>query len=231
MLVHTKKITQDTLTLCSSFKILIIKIQILFQFAGIISDKIVNCRDYSTNTGRIAMNKRTSVFIVFLLIAGLVPACRQASSETNSEADLAALNEFYAKYMRYAEAGDLDNFMSLFEEDALRGEPGIPLITGRENIRKRFSEIFSLADSKVAMLGEGKMEVCGDLAYGYREATLSSTPKDGGPVMTTDMKVLTIFKKQEDGSWKIHIDQINYHPAWSADSIPASLKSEKNPYY
>ncbi len=177
------------------------------------------------------MKKTLIYFTLFIILSGAFISCVQQNRDANIEDDIAAVNEFYNQYLQYAETGDLDNFITLFDDNALRSEPGIPAIVGKENIKERFKFIFSQANSKIHLHGDAKIELCGDLAYGYREGTLVSTPKDGSSAMKTDIKVLTIFKRQNDGSWKLYIDNINFHPTWSQDSIPSELLDEENPYY
>lgn len=172
---------------------------------------------------------KKKLFLLFLV--GFLLSCVQQHKAPDTGNDIAAIKAIYDEYFKYVEAGDLDNFMTLFDDNAMRGEPGIPTIMGKENIKERFSTLFSVADNQLTLIGEGKTEVSGDLAYGYCEVTLTSTPRDGSPVMQTDMKALTIFKRVYDGSWKIYIDNINFHPTWSQDTIPSDLLEEGNPYY
>lgn len=171
---------------------------------------------------------KKELFLFFLL--GFLLSCVQQHKTPDKGNDIAAINAIFNEYVKCVKASDLDNFITLFDDNAMRGEPGLPTIIGKENIKERFSTLFSM-DSQLTLIGEGKMEVSGDLAYMFREVTLTSTPRDGSPVMQTDMKVLTIFKRVDDGSWKIYIDNINFHPTWSQDTIPSDWLEEGNPYY
>ena len=169
--------------------------------------------------------------LLLLVLVSLLFSCSQHQENPGTEGDIESIKALYNQYFKYVEAGDLDNFIAFFDDNAIRCEPDMPAIIGKENIKERFGFLFSVADNQLTSIGEGKLEVCGDLAYGYREITLTSKPKDGSPMMQTDMKVLTILKRQDDGSWKIYIDNFNYHPTWSQDTIPAELIDGKNPYY
>ncbi len=168
---------------------------------------------------------------VLLIVLSILFGCAQKTKDTNAEADIAAIDELVAQYFYYANTLNLDSFMSSFADDAIRAEPGMQSIVGKENIRERFKIIWNEAKFKISQYGEVKLEVCGDQAFSYRLVTLSSTPKEGGPVTNIDMKVLTVFKRQNDGSWKIYIDCLNFHPAWSKDSIPSEMLKEQSPYY
>jgi uncharacterized protein (TIGR02246 family) len=163
-----------------------------------------------------------------ITLALIMPGCSQQKDRNRDEVE--AIRDVYKKYTNSCEEGDLDKFMTCFDENATRSEPGIPAIIGKDKIRERFEEIFSQARYKIAQIGEIKIEVCGDMAYGYSEATMTFIPKDGSDQFKMDFKVLSIFKKQADDSWKLYIDEINNHPTWSMDTIPEELKGN-NPYY
>jgi uncharacterized protein (TIGR02246 family) len=165
-----------------------------------------------------------SLFILVLIM----PGCSQQKNRAQDEVE--TIKGVYKTYTNSVEEGDLDNFMSCFDENATRSEPGRPAIIGKDKIREHFEEIFSQARYKIAQIGEKKIEACGDMAYGYSEITMTFIPKDGSDQFKTDFKVLSIFKKQADDSWKIFIDCLNYHPTWSMDTIPEEL-SGNNPYY
>ncbi|MCK5208631.1 MAG: DUF4440 domain-containing protein [Cyclobacteriaceae bacterium] len=127
------------------------------------------------------------------------------------EEDIAAINELYAQYCIQANAGDLDNFLSLWEDDAIRMDPDKPSIIGKENIRNFFVPSFELFNVKVAVYGDIEIQISGDMAFSRGTYKLSLTPKEGGPTTHIDGKWLDINKRQTDGSWKIYIDMINYN--------------------
>lgn len=175
------------------------------------------------------MNKRSHFFRILVLMTLIVSGCSQ---EANREQDdIAAIKEIFDKYSSFVDKKDLDGIISIWEENGIRSEPGIPSIIGKENIRARFEElIMGPFNHRIIPLGEQMLEVSGDIAYSYRAFTIASTPVEGGETVQQDAKVLTIYRRQSDNSWKIYIDCINFHPTWSMDSIPSEL-TEKNPYY
>lgn len=129
----------------------------------------------------------------------------------DTEADISAINELYNQYCSYANAGELDNFISLWMDNGIRMEPDRPSIIGKENIRKYFEIPFELFSTNVSIYGDTEIQVNNDMAFGRGTYTLSLTPKDGGPTTTIDGKWIDILKRQADGSWKIYIDMVNYN--------------------
>lgn len=175
------------------------------------------------------MKKSNSFFRFLVLIAIIISGCTQKNNQEQD--DIAAIGELYNNYVQAAEAHDLDAFMTCWDEDGMRSEPGLPVIIGKENIRARFEEIFSApVDIKFTLLGDPYTEISGDIAYSLRTVTLATTPRDGSPALVQDMNILSILKRQADGSWKGYIDCINYHPTWSMDTIPEEMMQD-NPYY
>ena len=73
-----------------------------------------------------------------------------------------------------------------------------------------------------------EVEVAGDLAFSRVNVIISSSPKEGGPTAHLDLKVLDIYKRQTDGSWKIYIDCLNANPKWSNDSISPEMLDKQD---
>jgi len=169
------------------------------------------------------MKKLKLEFPLFLFLFGFLFSCVQNNNDANVEADIAAIKEHYDQYLHYINTDDLDLFISLWADDATRMEPGIPAIVGKENIRAQFKTIFDLFNNKMVMIGEIEVQVSGDLAFAYGTVTLSSTPREGGSIIQTDIKWLDGLKRQADGSWKIYVDCFNLHPTWSNEANPADL--------
>ena len=174
------------------------------------------------------MKTRSSCLSFLLLMAIIISGCTQ--NKNQEQDDIAAISEFYNQYFHFLETDDLDSFMTLWDDNAMRSAPDIPNSFGKEEIRSVFKNIFDASNNKFTPIGETKLEVCGNIAYGFRTLTLTSNPKEAGTTIHVDFNVLTIFKRQPDGSWKLYIDCMNYHPTWSMDSIASELK-EDNPYY
>ena len=177
------------------------------------------------------MKKLNLNFLIFLFLSGILISCAQNTKDAESEKEIAAIKELYDQYLHCVSTNNLDSFISLWTDDATRSEPGIPAIIGKENIRAHFKPLFDSANYNMVYAGETKVEVCGDLGYAIGIVTLSATPKKGGSTTVFDTEWLDIVKRQDDNSWKIFIDCVNFQPTWSKDSIPSELLDEPNPYY
>jgi len=127
------------------------------------------------------------------------------------QADITTIKELYDQYCSYANVGELDNFLSIWDDNAIRMEPDNPSFIGKENVKKFFELSFGAFNINVATYGEIEIQILGDTAFSRGTYTLSLTPKEGGPKTTIDGKWLDILKRQADGSWKIYIDMVNFN--------------------
>lgn len=124
------------------------------------------------------------------------------------EADVAAINELYNQYCLGANSGDLDLFMSLWTDDAIRMGQDIPAAVGKAQIQSHFVALFAQFILKIVIYGETEVQVSVDNAFSWGTATLSLTPKEGGPTAHVNAKWLDVLQRQADGSWKIHRDSV-----------------------
>ena len=82
--------------------------------------------------------------------------------------------------------------------------PGAPMITGREAIRKFWSDLVLSANATSAVLSSVDVMEAGDGAVEIGRATLTVEPP-GQSQAQMDVKYV-VFWRQEDGEWKWHVD-------------------------
>jgi ketosteroid isomerase-like protein len=175
------------------------------------------------------MKKNKVLFGVCLII--FISMCSCTKSATNKNEELIELNQFFSRYQRYVESGNLDSLMMLWDDNAKRITPGEPTIVGKDNIRASFKFLLESFDIQMIPYGEMEADVCNDIAYGHYNVSIVMTPKEGGEPQYTDLKGLTVFKKNKDGQWKTLMDCMNFHPTIPSDSIDSRIMSEPSIYY
>lgn len=159
------------------------------------------------------MLRCTSLFLCVVL-ALLCVACSNAPAPApppdTRAADLQAVKDVEAAWVKDAAAKDADKWASYYTDDASGLFPGAPTVTGKAAIKAALTPYlsdpnFSLTfQSTRAMASKG-----GDMVYS--EGTYSMTitnPKTKKPMMDKG-KYLTVFTKQADGSWKAVADTFN----------------------
>jgi ketosteroid isomerase-like protein len=114
---------------------------------------------------------------------------------------MARTNELFS-----AEVVGNRNFAALddvYTSDARILPPGASLVTGREAIKKFWSDLVQGANAKSAALASVDVMPAGDGVVEIGRATLTVAPQ-GEP---TDIEVkYVVYWRQENGRWKWHVD-------------------------
>jgi uncharacterized protein (TIGR02246 family) len=127
---------------------------------------------------------------------------------TDSEADIAAINDIWPQYCASLIDGDMDRWISLWTDNGIQMPPDTPAIKGKEKIREANQPSLDLYHWDISINVE-ETHVAGDWAFSRGNGSRALTPKDGSEKMAGTGKFLTIFQRQDDGSWKIACDCFN----------------------
>jgi len=158
---------------------------------------------------RIYVNSFFALVFVIALFGCQKESQEQAGSETISvEADVKALKEENRKYDEALSSGNLDDFVALFTDDAVRMPNNAPIMVGKNEIRSRREESFANNSFKYTSIVED-IKVSGDWAVLRGNYTIVITPKEGGADVTDVGKWIVVYQRQSDGSWKIYSEMWN----------------------
>lgn len=142
-----------------------------------------------------------NLMVFFLGIAILsIGAC---AKEINIEADIAAIKNLTENYDAAINSGDLDSWMSLYTDDAVRMQPYMPALSGKDAIRSLMQSFFEKYTIDLKETIE-EVIVAGDWAFARGTFKYTLTPKAGGEPIRDSGKWMALHKRQPDGSWKIH---------------------------
>ncbi|MDH3711346.1 MAG: DUF4440 domain-containing protein [Cyclobacteriaceae bacterium] len=152
--------------------------------------------------------------LVYLFIILLLTAC---SPPQAVEIDLQAEGEKVMEASRaWAKSQSNEEYLSYWTEDALVAAPGQPTYRGHDEIRKMLESSAEIPGFEVNWEPkEVFLAKSGDLAYLIENNYFAWTDSLGTQVKTFN-KAVTIWKKQEDGSWKCVVDIFNDDPALSS---------------
>jgi ketosteroid isomerase-like protein len=98
------------------------------------------------------------------------------------------------------------NFTALddiYTSDARILPPGAPMISGREPIKKFWSDLIHAVNAKSAVLSSVDVMPSGEGMVEIGSATLTIAPD--GQASALDVKYV-VFWRQENGRWKWHVD-------------------------
>jgi uncharacterized protein (TIGR02246 family) len=151
--------------------------------------------------------------LLAMTATGLALSACQQSAGRGGKADPAAAKKAVAAVEKkwndqfQAKPADLEALLGFYADDAFFIAPGIKGANGSTEIRQAYAN--GLADPNFAInFASDKIDVAssGDLAYSRGHFTEKFTDPKTQQVMTTSGSFLTVFKKQQDGSWKAEED-------------------------
>jgi ketosteroid isomerase-like protein len=152
-----------------------------------------------------------SVFAAAVLTAGC------ASSRTHPTGDGAApTSDAHAAHLAYVDAinsNNLDSLLAMLTDDAVFMPPNEARLVGKAAVRPwvaGYFEAFRTRWDKTTL----EFVVCGEWAFEQYAYTSTDTPRAGGAVVRDTGKGINIYRRGEDGKWRVARD------AWNSD-LPA----------
>jgi ketosteroid isomerase-like protein len=154
-------------------------------------------------------------FLIVLVAAMLIviiaaPNARPlASASAKATAD--TLRQLEGEFMKTAAERGSVGYMSFYADDAVEVPNGGPIIQGKVNIAKGMG-FLDQKDNHLTWTPVGAdISASADLGYTYGTFEFRSIDKDGKPVVEHG-KYTSIWKKQQNGSWKVVLDMGNASP-------------------
>ena len=128
------------------------------------------------------------------------------------EAEGAALMQLSREWSDLVATGDMDAIMAGWAEDAVMMPPGTPPLEGKAAIRAYVEAGQQLPGFEISWEPMTvHVAASGDMAYMIERNVTSVHDTLGNPV-TTYGKAVTVWRKDEDGSWKNVVDMWNGAP-------------------
>ncbi|HEX6046144.1 MAG TPA: DUF4440 domain-containing protein [Pyrinomonadaceae bacterium] len=154
----------------------------------------------------------TSTTLLILLALSLLSSACQTPNQTVADtraADEATLKNLDAEWSKAAGAKDVDKTVSYYADDAIVLPPNSPALTSKEAIREMWKGMLSAPGFSGGWKAT-KVEVARSGDLGYLTGTYEITQNDAaGKPMTDKGKLLEVWKKQADGSWKCVADMFS----------------------
>ena len=133
------------------------------------------------------------------------PAVPAAPVDTRKAAE-DAINATSEQFAKAIDSKDLDKVLSYYTDDAVLFVPAGPAAVGKDALRKTWQGFLAGPASKIDVSGITiDVAESGDLAY--ERGSFTSTSEDAkGKTVTSTGKLVDIWKKQADGTWKMAAD-------------------------
>ena len=151
--------------------------------------------------------KAMTVLIIFIVLTG----CNEHKIDTKAEGD--TLMQISREWSKSAAAGNIEKTLGYWAEDAVIMSPGQPLLKGKKAIRDMIESTSKIPGFKISWepLSVSVSE-SGDLAYMIEKNQITVNDSLGNPINEFN-KVVTIWRKEADGSWKNIVDMWNDDPS------------------
>jgi len=130
-----------------------------------------------------------------------------------TEADVKAIKKVLEQVAAAIDGEDVNGFAAMFTEDAVMMPPNHPAVIGKESIQSWFQDFVDKFTVELKASSE-EINVSGDWAIVRLSFTSMASPLAGGEAVPDKGKGIHIYKRQPDGSWKIHRD------IWNSDNPP-----------
>jgi uncharacterized protein (TIGR02246 family) len=156
---------------------------------------------------------RSASSFLCLVLAVLAVGCSNAPTPPPPDtraADVQAIKDVEAAWVKDANSKDADKWASYFTEDGSGLYPGAATLNGKAAIKAAMVPYMSDPNFSLTFQSTRAMaSKSGDMVYSQGTYTMTITdPKTKKP-MTDHGKYLTVYTKQADGSWKAVADTFN----------------------
>jgi len=138
--------------------------------------------------------------LVFLCCMG----CQQGEevAAEDVEEDIQTIKDIVKERNSATNDTDVERFMELYAEEAIKILPNEPALIGKEAIRNwiqgGFDELSLQEENEIL-----DVKVSGDLATAFMSWSCISAPKTGGKSSKDGGNWIGILQRQPDGAWKI----------------------------
>jgi len=138
------------------------------------------------------------IFASFALLS-----CQPAAKQ--NEADIAAINAVTEAWEAAVEAGNVDALVALRTDDMVQLPPDAPILRGKQALDKVYRGLFGQFSvvGTWPIRGTEEIVVADGWAFHMSEYALQIIPRTGEKTIEERGKMIAIFRKQPDGSWKI----------------------------
>lgn len=146
-------------------------------------------------------------YIAIALAAFLVAACN--GPQAGHDDPKAAIRAADEKLQQAVANGDLERIMSFYADDAVMLPAAEPIVTGKEAIRAEWKHVLGIPGMEnVSTLKHVDVSSSGDMGYS-RGTYMSRMVGTKGEPLIEPGKWVSIWKKQNDGDWRIVVDTYN----------------------
>lgn len=153
--------------------------------------------------------KRITALLMFAFI--LLAGCSEHKIDAKIEGE--TLMQISREWSKYAATDSTDKILSYWADDAMVMSPGQPSIKGKNAIREMIEGTSKIPGFKISWQPLSVVvSKSGDFAYMIEQNQITVNDSLGNPITELN-KSVTIWRKEDDGSWKNIVDMWNADPS------------------
>ena len=127
-------------------------------------------------------------------------AMKDRRGDRRSE-DLQAIEKLGEAWVAAVNASDVNGIVALVTDDVIFLPPNMMAVRGKKSVISMYQSFFS--EYRVRHRGATEeIQVAGDWAFAWGTDYLTLIPVLGGPSIKVSGRVMSIMRRQPDGSWK-----------------------------
>ncbi len=148
-----------------------------------------------------------SALFIFAFLIG----CNNNKTDANAEGD--KLMQISREWSKSAATDSIEKTLSYWADDAVIMSPGQPPLKGKKAIREMIESTSRIPGFKISWKPLNvTVSKSGDMAYMIEQNQITVNDTLGKPI-TEFNKVVTVWRKEADGSWKNVVDMWNADPS------------------
>jgi len=143
--------------------------------------------------------------------------CGCSEATIDHEVESQELMELSRTWSATVGSGDLEATLDFWANDAVMLPPNLPVLSGKDAIREYVTGAASIPGFKISWEPvSAQISTSGDMAYMIERNVVEVDGPDGDKIITHG-KVVTVWRKGDDGEWKNVVDMWNAAPAPNSD--------------
>ncbi len=158
------------------------------------------------------MKSLLPVFVVALLVATILLPIKHSTVAASSKATADTLKQLEGEFMRAAARKGSAGYMSYYADDAVEVPNGAPVLRGKAEIARTMGFLDDKSNQLIWTPVGADISASADLGYTYGNYEFHFKDKDGSAKVEYG-KYTSIWKLQNDGTWKVVLDMGNASPA------------------
>jgi uncharacterized protein (TIGR02246 family) len=141
--------------------------------------------------------------ILVIAVAVIIMSCQP---KIDKKAEGEKIMQLSREWSKTAGTRDLEKTVSYWADDAVLISAGEPAFEGKDAIRKMVEESYKIPGFEISWEPQSvAVSDAGDMAYLIEKSRISFADSVGN-ITTLHNKAVSIWRKQQDGSWKNVVD-------------------------